>query len=51
MVNEYPTMHHFGNPGHTQAMINLYYFYRVSLGIPVKIALWECYLRAQSSAA
>ena len=20
-VNEYPTMHHFGNPGHTQSMI------------------------------
>ena len=25
-VNEYPTMHYFGNPGHTQSMIAYYDF-------------------------
>ena len=40
--NEYPTMHYFGNPRHTQSlivyMILTEYFWKVQ----VKIAMWEC---------
>ena len=44
LVNEYPTMHYFGNPGHTQSkgsiMILTEYFWKFLW----KIALWEfCY--------
>ena len=41
-VNEYPMMHCFGNPRHTQSMITYMnlteYFWKFQL----KIALWEC---------
>ena len=41
-VNEYPTMHYFGIPGHIQSMIayNLLpeYFWKFQRNI----ALWEC---------
>ena len=37
-VNEYPTMHYFGYPGHTRSMIAYIAIYE----IPLKIALWEC---------
>ena len=35
-VNEYPTMHYFGNPRHTQSINSIYDFDRVFLEIPVK---------------
>ena len=37
-VNEYPTMHHFGIPRHSQSMIA----YKISGNSSEKIALWEC---------
>ena len=44
-VNEYPTMHYFGIPRHTQSMItydNSYDFVDVFLEILVENSLWEC---------
>ena len=38
-VNEYPTMHYFGNPRHTQSIVSIYDFDRVILEIPVKCCL------------
>ena len=38
LVNEYPTMHYFGNPRHTQSMIT-YDFDRIFLEIPVKYCI------------
>ena len=35
-VNEYPTMHYFGNPGHTQLVTAHYDFNRVFLEIAMK---------------
>ena len=31
--NEYPTMHYFGNPGHTQSMIAYKILTKYSIGI------------------
>ena len=46
-VNQYPKIHYFGNPRHTQSMIAYIiilteYFWKFQR----KIALWECYINA-----
>ena len=41
-VNEFPTMHYFGNPGHSHSMIAYKILTEYFWKFQRKIALWEC---------
>ena len=41
-VNEYPTMHYFGIPRHTQSMIAYTIVTEYFWKYKSKVALWEC---------
>ena len=41
-VNEYPTMHYFRKPRHTQSMIEYVILTEYFWKFPVKNAFWEC---------
>ena len=41
-VNEYPTIHHFGNPRHTQSMVAYKILTEYFWKFQRKIALWVC---------
>ena len=41
-VNEYPAMHYFGNPRHTQSMIEYMILTEYFWKFQWKVALWEC---------
>ena len=41
-VNEYPTIHYFGNPRHTQSMVAYMILTEYFWKFQRKIAFWEC---------
>ena len=45
-VNEYPSMHYFGTPRHSQSMIALKIWTKYFWKFQWKFALWECYYYA-----
>ena len=42
-VNEYPTIHYFGTPRHTQSMIAYIILTKYLLKFQWKVVLWECW--------